>query len=150
MLRWRRIPSGKDEMNKVFLIGNITNDLELKKTQTNKSYISFTIAVNEGYGDKKITDFIEIRAWEKTAELVSNYCRKGSKICVDGKVRTDIYEKDGRKVKNTYILAGNVEFLDPRQEPRKVIETRPKWEYGLGDEGKDITGHIDPNDLPFF
>ena len=138
-------------MNRAVLIGNITNDLELRKTQTGKSYLSFTIAVNEGYGEKKTTDFLEIRAWEILAENISKYCRKGSKICVEGKVKTDIYEKDGRKIKNTYVLANNIEFLDPRQDAKKTLETKPKWSYESLAGDRDVTGHIiEPGDLPFY
>ena len=144
-------------MNKALLIGNITNELELRKTQTGKSVLSFTVAVNEGYGDKKTTDYIDCRAWENVAENVAKYCRKGSKIYVEGKTKATPYEKDGKKMKDKYILVSSVEFLDSKdtqkepQETRKVYTTKPKWDYGLGEEGRDVTGHmIDPEDLPFF
>ena len=67
-------------INRVTLIGNIANELEIETTQTGKNRMRFTLAVNKGYGDKKVASFIPCVAWEKTAELIKNYCRKGLKI----------------------------------------------------------------------
>ena len=138
-------------MNKVLLIGNITKDLELKKTQTGKSVLEFSLATN----DNKVAKFHECKAWEKTAELVAQYCRKGSKICVEGKVWYDEYEKEGRKMKSKYVLVSSVEFLDRQEktEAKRTLETRPKWDYQetLTGDGRDATGFkVSPDDLPFF
>ena len=105
-------------MNKAILIGNITKDLELRKTQNNKSVVNFSIAVNEGYGDKKTTEYIDIVAWEKLAETIVDYCSKGKKIMVEGRIRTQEYESQGQKKKSTYILASEVEFLSPKGEQK--------------------------------
>ena len=141
-------------MNKALLIGNISNDLELKKTQSGKSLLDFKVAVNEGYGEKKTTDFIKCRAWERTAELISNYCRKGSKIYVEGRCKSESYEKNGQKMYADYVLVNNVEFLDSKPaESKRTLETRPKWDYQetLTGDGRDATGFkVSPDDLPFF
>lgn len=153
MFRWRGLPPGKDQMNKVILIGNITKDLELKKTQTGKSVLEFSIATNDG---NKVAKFHDCKAWEKTAELIAQYCKKGSKICVEGKAWYDEFEKDGRKLKSKYILVNTVEFLDRPTESvgaKRTIEARPKWNYQetLTGDGKDATGFkVSPDDLPFF
>lgn len=137
-------------MNKVILIGNITKELELRKTTTNKSVIEFSIAINDGYGDQKTTDYINITAWEKLAERIATYCRKGHKICVEGKIKTDTYEKNGQKAYKTYVLAHNVEFLEKR-ESTTIEQTT------LTGDGKDLLGHYDSNkvvidseELPFY
>ena len=73
-------------MNQVILTGHLAKDIELRKTQHNKSVASFTIAVSNG--KDKNADFINCVAWEKTAELLSQYVKKGHKIGVQGKVST--------------------------------------------------------------
>lgn len=79
-------------MNTVILMGRMTADPELKRTQTGKDVMSFSVAVDRGYGDKKQTDFIDCVAWEHTARFISQYFRKGSLIAVNGSIRTRKYE----------------------------------------------------------
>ncbi len=137
-------------MNKVILIGNITKELELRKTQTNKSVVEFSIAINEGYGDNKTTEYVNITCWEKLAERIVQYCRKGHKVCVEGRIKTDSYEKQGQKVYRTYVLANNIEFLQPREST--TIE-----QTSLTGTDKDVLGYrqdnsvvVEPEDLPFY
>lgn len=103
-------------MNKVICIGNLTKDVELKKTSTDKSVVVFSIGVNEG----NITEFIECEAWNKSAELISQYCAKGSKLLVEGKLRTNTYEGKTGKVKKVYVLVDRVEFLSPKGTPTET------------------------------
>lgn len=143
-------------MNKVILIGNITKDLELRKTPSNKSVVEFSVAINEGYGEKKTTEYVYIMAWEKTAETLANYCGRGSKIMVEGKIKTDTYEKNGAKVYKTYVLANNIEFLNSRDTHSESSDTRKNVQPTLTrDDGRDMFGRkqdvvIDPEDLPFY
>lgn len=143
-------------MNKVILIGNITKDLELRKTQSAKSVVEFSVALNEGYGEKKTVEYVNIIAWEKTAETLVNYCGKGSKIMVEGRIKTDSYDKNGQKVYKTYVLANNIEFLSARDthtnQPDKRMNVQPTL---TRDDGRDMFGRkqdveIDPEELPFY
>ena len=122
-------------MNKVIISGNITKDIDLRKTQTNKSVARFSVANNEGYGDKKITTFINCQAWEKTADLIANYCSKGSKVLIEGSWRTNSYEKDGKSLTDNYIVVNSIEFLSA--QPKHTEERQ-----------KNVT--IDPEELPFY
>ena len=143
-------------MNKAILIGNITKDLELRKTPSNKSVVEFSVALNEGYGEKKTTEYINVVAWEKTAETLANYCGRGSKIMVEGKIKTDTYEKNGAKVYKTYVLANNIEFLNSRDTHSESVDTRKSVQPALTrDDGRDMFGRkqdvvIDPEELPFY
>ena len=132
-------------MNKVMLIGNISNDLEIKKTQTGKSLLAFSVAVNEGFGEKKTTDFIKCRAWEKTADLIAQYCHKGSKIFVEGKYKTESYEKNGQKVYSDYVLVSSIEFLDSK-ETRQTISTNPQWNMST----QTTQVKLEEDALPFY
>lgn len=104
-------------MNQVVLIGNLGKDVELKTTQSGKNVCNFSIGVSrprskDGVSD---TDWINIVAWEKTAELCGKYLHKGSKVGVVGRLQTRSYDKDGKKVYITEVLAENVEFLSPKE-----------------------------------
>ena len=97
-------------MNKIFLTGRITKNLELKATSTGKSVCEFTIAVNR---DKEHADFINVIVWNAQAENLTKYQSKGSLIAVVGELRVDIYTKqDGTKGYKNYVLANNIEYLE--------------------------------------
>lgn len=100
-------------MNCVQLIGNLTKDPEVNyKPGDNPLAIGrFTIAVNEGYGDKQKTSFINIVCFGRIAENCERYLTKGSKVAVNGKIQTGSYEKDGHKVYTTDVIADTIEFL---------------------------------------
>lgn len=105
-------------MNKVHLIGNITRDPEVRYTQSGKAVARFSLAVDDGYGENKRTDFPTIIVWGKTAETIGNSLRKGSKVAVNGKITTSSYEKEGHKIYTTEVTADmydGVEFLDKKQ-----------------------------------
>lgn len=108
-------------MQRFIGIGNITRNLELKYTTTNKAIIETNIAIKRGFADE--TDFINIQVWGKQAENLAKYCGKGSKIAIDGELRIDSFDgRDGKKVYKTYILVGSVEFLDTKKKENKVEE----------------------------
>lgn len=92
-------------MNSVNLIGNLTNEPELKTTSTGKSAIIFSIAIN--YGDE--TYFIPCQAYGKTAENLYAYATKGSSLAVSGFLKQVKYTKqDGTKVNNIVVIASCV------------------------------------------
>ena len=99
-------------MNNFIGIGRIANNLELRSTNNGNSVCQFTIAINEGYGDKEKTDFIDCVAWNKRAESICKYCDKGVKVAVEGKLQTDTYEKDGKKIKTTKVLVNEITFIE--------------------------------------
>lgn len=100
-------------MNQVNIIGNLTKDPEVRySTGENQQAIArFTIAVNDGYGEKKKTNYIPIVVFGKQAENCEMFLSKGKKVAVTGKIQTGSYEKNGQKVYTTDVVAYNVEFL---------------------------------------
>ena len=105
-------------MNVVILTGNLARDPETTYPRENMVVTKFTIAVNrmsrkEG-GDT--ADFIRVTAFDKQAELVGKYLRKGSKVGIEGRIQTGSYEKDGKTVYTTDVLANRVEFLDRKSD----------------------------------
>ena len=106
-------------MNKALLIGRLTKDPELKMTENTKREVcQFTIAVNRPYtnddGERK-ADFINCVVWDKLAENLSKYQKKGNQVAVEGRIQTRNYDdKDGKRVYVTEILATNISFLDAK------------------------------------
>lgn len=98
-------------MNISILMGRLTAEPELRRTQSGKDVLSFCLAVDRGYGEKKETDFINCVAWEHTARFVSQYFRKGSLIAVNGSIRTRKYEdKYGNSRIATEVLVDHAFF----------------------------------------
>lgn len=93
--------------------GNLTKDPEVRYTQTGKAVTSFRIAINEGRGEKRTTLYLSCEAWERLAETVAEYTRKGSKVAVTGSLADDSYT-DRQNVKHAGVKVScrNVEFLD--------------------------------------
>ena len=103
-------------MNKVMLIGRLTKDPEIKATSTGKTVASFTLAVNRRKKEDP-ADFIQCKAFDKTAEVVQKYCGKGKQVCVLGRIQTGSYEnKEGRKVYTTDIMVDELELLGSKSD----------------------------------
>ena len=105
-------------MNHFVGIGRLTRDPNVKYTQSGKAYASFTLAIDRrksGEGNPQ-ADFIQCVAWEKTAEVISQYCTKGKKIAVEGRIQTRSYEKDGRKYYVTEVIVQSMEFCDSKRD----------------------------------
>ena len=107
-------------MNKVYLIGNLTRDPEMRSTSTGIPVCNFSIAVNRRFKNAQTgqqeTDFFNIVAWRQLAELCSRYLAKGRKVAVFGSIQTRTYEaQDGQKRTAFDIVADEVEFLSAAQ-----------------------------------
>ena len=105
-------------MNKAILIGRLTRDPELRTTPTGRNVCQFSIAVNRNFTNangEREADFINCVVWDKQAENLVKYQKRGNQIAVDGRIQTRNYEdKDGKRVYVTEILATNISFLDAK------------------------------------
>lgn len=110
-------------MNKAIISGRLTKDPELKFLTDGKAVATFTLAVNRM--KKGEADFIRVTVWGNSAESVAKYCFKGSLVEVDGSIRIGSYEKDGKKVYTTDVMANQVNFLDTRKSESKQEEADP-------------------------
>lgn len=105
------------DINRAILIGNLVRDVDLRYSKKGTAVANFTLAVNDGYGENKTVDFISVTAWGKTAENVANYCSKGSRVAVDGRIKQQNYEdKNGNRREKVYINAQQIMFLNTRQQ----------------------------------
>ena len=105
-------------MNKDILIGRLTRDPELRTTPTGRNVCQFSVAVNRTFTNangEREADFINCVVWDKQAENLSKYQKKGNQIAVEGRIQTRNYDdKDGKRVYVTEILATNISFLDAK------------------------------------
>ena len=105
-------------MNKAILIGRLTKDPELRTTLTGRNVCQFSVAVSRNFTNangEREADFINCVVWDKQAENLVKYQKKGNQIAVEGRIQTRNYDdKDGKKVYVTEILASNISFLDSK------------------------------------
>ena len=100
-------------MNNWTGIGRLTKDVELRYTGDQMAVARFTMAIDDGYGDSKKTNFIPVVVFGKSAENCEKFLAKGKMVAVEGKIQTGSYEKqDGTKVYTTDVIANKVEFID--------------------------------------
>lgn len=131
-------------MNKVIIIGRLTRDPEVRYTQSGKVVVSFSVAVDSGYGDNKKTDFIPVVVWDKLAEACGNNLSKGRRISVEGRLQIRDYEKDGQKKRAADVVAQNIEFLDTKNDSKKEVQAEKSPMDNFGSE-------IFPEEeIPFF
>jgi single-strand DNA-binding protein len=110
-------------MNKIYLIGNMSKDIQITELQSGKKVGKFGLAVKRKYGEDMV-DFINIVIWDKLADNVQKYCSKGSKIAVVGELQTRMYEVNGEKRYTYEVQANEIEFLSIKKEEEKV-ELKP-------------------------
>ena len=134
-------------MNKVFLIGRLTRDPELRYTSSNIPVASFSIAVNRTFANQngeREADFINIVVWRKQAENCKNYLNQGSQVAIDGRIQTRNYEdQNGQKRYVTEVVADNVQFLDTKAAREQREESSNINPYNI-----DKKQNIDMNDIP--
>lgn len=109
-------------VNKVIVLGNVGNDPEIRYMPNGNAVASFSIATSEQWKDKNTGEKKEATEWHnitifgKLAEIVEKYVKKGSKLYIEGKLKTDKYEKDGVTKYSTKIIANELQMLDSRSE----------------------------------
>ena len=108
-------------INKWHGVGNLCADPEARYTPAGAMIVNITVACNDGYKDKNTgqavdtTEFVKVVFFNKLAEIVNQYARKGSKVYVEGQLRTRSWEQDGQKKYMTEIVASEMQLLDSRQ-----------------------------------
>lgn len=134
-------------MNRVNLCGRITKNIELKTTQSGKKYIQFTIACDNGKdkeGNKLEADFVNCVVWERRAEVIAEYVKKGDRFLVAGQFKTDKYETDsGENRYRSYVLVREYEFIESKKDG--FVPTEPN---DLNYEDEENNTEVEEND-PF-
>lgn len=105
-------------MNLYICIGRTGKDIELKKSKAGNPYCTFSLAVDSGYGEKKVTYWHEFIAYGKTAETLSKYVKKGTKIIIENSeaVRNTWTDKDGNKRYSTLFTVNKFAFVESKNQ----------------------------------
>lgn len=128
-------------MNKCFITGRLTKDPVLEHTKNGVPTCQFNVATNRPVirDGKREADFITCIAWNKQAENLTKYQRKGNLIGVQGSLRIDNYEINGEKRYKTYILVENVEFFDSKKkEEIENLSTKTITQETIEIEDEDL------------
>lgn len=153
-------------MNLVVLYGRLTKDPELRYGQNGTANTFATVAVDRGLSKEKrqqaeaagqpTADFINIKAFGKTAEMLSNYFHKGNRIAVEGRINTGSYEKDGQRIYTTDVLVNRVHFIESAKENgQQGFNQQHNQSQGMNQQGfgpQDANAGyypIDNNEIPF-
>ncbi len=110
-------------MNKVILIGNLTKDPEIRSTSSGKKVASFSIAVNEGKDSngQELVQYFNMSAWEKLADILEQYVKKGTKVAVVGRLQNRSWDKpDGTKGYATDVVVRELEILSSKSDVEKM------------------------------
>lgn len=143
-------------MNKIYLIGNLTRDPDLRATQSGISVCNFSIAVNRRVKDaqgRQQTDYFDVTAWRKTGEIAGKFLRKGKKVAVIGEMQSSQYTaQDGSKRVKWSVVADEIEFLSPAgdmpgADAQEEAYLRQERE-AIQRESAGFT-QVEDNDLPF-
>lgn len=141
------------DLNRTILIGRLVRDPELRTTQNGTSVVSFSIANNKTYtasGEKKEqVSFFNCVAWGKLGEVIVQYCKKGHRIGVEGRLQQRSWEdQQGQKRSTVEIVTENFQFLTPKDDAGSVIDSGTK----VDDESVPPMAEENPfsdDDIPF-
>ena len=138
-------------INRVVLVGRITKDPLLRKTQSGTSVVSFTIACNRRVPSQgQDADFINCVAWDKTADFMAQYVRKGALLGLEGRIQTRSYDdKDGKRVYITEVVADSVQFLESKKQAENMQNEAHAAPAVQNNECADYAVEIQADDLPF-
>lgn len=126
-------------LNKIIIMGRLTRDPELRRTQSGTAVTSFTMAVDRDFksqSGEKETDFIDVVAWRNTGEFAAKYLAKGRMAAVEGRIQVrDWQDKEGNRRKSVEVVADNVYFADSKRDS-KPQESRDDQEFDeIEDDG---------------
>lgn len=145
-------------VNRATLIGNLGSDPEIRHTTSGKAVASFSLATSERFKDKttgenkSLTEWHNIVLWGSLAEIAGKYLKKGSKVYIEGKIKTRSWEKDGTKRYITEIVADNMTMLGEKpQAAAHVVEASGYSANSQSLTNRDVKGPAgdSTDDLPF-
>ncbi len=150
-------------INKVILIGNLGRDPETRYAQNGGAVTNFSVATTESWRDRNSGEQQERTEWHnvvcfaRLAEIAGEYLRKGSKVYIEGSLRTSSWEQDGQKRYRTEIMARELQMLDSRGQsggapPSGFESNQPasSGPPGMGDNAPTLTDDTDfEDDIPF-
>lgn len=141
-------------INRVVLVGRLTRDPDIRKTQSGLSVANFTLACDRRYsggkGQDKQTDFINCVAWRQFADFLGQYAHKGALVGIDGRIQVETYnDKSGNKTSKTTVQCDDIKLLsgygNKTERSGNMSEVNPLNDYMSGETELKISS----DDLPF-
>ena len=141
-------------INRVVLVGRLTRDPELRRTNSGTSVCSFTVAVDnrtKNADGTKTASFIPCTAFQQSADNMSKFLRKGSLVGIEGRLNQRSYvRQDGSKASVLEVLCDSVQFLEPKSNAEQTPDTVTFEDAAPADEGKNLDSiSMADDDLPF-
>ena len=151
-------------VNHVVLVGRLTKDIEVRKTNSNTSVCSFTVAIDRRFQSQqgeKTADFINCIAWRQAADFLANYASKGTIVSVEGRIQTRNYDGANGKVYVTEVVADNVQIISNRNSNNQTSSftsnqtftpsVEPSYDDQMDDDFSNTPSlDISSDDLPFY
>ena len=142
-------------VNKVILIGNLGKDPEIRTTPQGTSLARFSVATTTNWKDssgarQEQTEWHDVVAWEKLAQICGEYLHKGKMVYVEGSLQTRSWEdQNGQKRYKTEVKANNVVMLSPRVDGARAVPEAPRAPAGPDSSEVAEAGPVDDDDVPF-
>jgi single-strand DNA-binding protein len=132
--------------NKVIIMGRLTKDIDLRTTSGGHSVIDLGIAVNERRPGANgewvdVTQFVDVTFWNRKAEVIAQYFKKGSPILIDGALQLDRWEKDGKPLSKLKVRGTDFSFVGTQGGPHNG--------QGNGKSEPELVGALADDDIPF-
>jgi single-strand DNA-binding protein len=138
-------------MNKVILIGNLGGDPDIRYTTSGTAVANFSIATSEKRKDEKHTEWHKIVAFGRQAEVIGEYCKKGDKIAIEGRIQTrDWEDRDGARRRTTEISLDRFEFVGSkptRGDKQTAPQERPQEQLSIS--AAPVFASVSNDDVPF-
>ena len=143
-------------MNVICLLGRLTTDPELRRTQTDTAVTSFSVAVDRAFqpkdSEQRQADFINCVAFDRAGEFAEKYFHQGMRVLVSGRIQTSNYtNKEGKKVYTTDVIVDDQEFADSKGAASNGNQSqdRPVPTNAVGDGFMNIPDGVEDEGLPF-
>lgn len=148
-------------LNKYMCIGRLTADPELRTVgQNGDEVVSFTIATSEKYktkqGEKKeTTEFVNVQFWRAQASVINQYCKKGMLLYIEGKMKTDKYDKEGQTHYSTKIVGSQFQFLESKKDQGQGGFQNQNQNQNFNNQQNNQNGQnnqsdfMNPDEIPF-
>lgn len=123
-------------LNRVFLIGNLTRDPDLKYTPKGTAVCEIGLAINDSYKaqdgtTKETVTYVDAEAWGRQAETAKQYLAKGRPVFIEGSLRTESWEKDGKKFSKLKVKADRIQFLGGKDQPAPAPKAAQSDDTGV-------------------
>ena len=138
------------QLNTVQLSGRLVRDAEMKYTSTGKALLKNAIAVDQGFGDKKTTEFYNIKAWEKTAERIEPLVRKGAPVIISGRLTMERWEnREGVVVEKPCIDVYQLNTLEWPDDNGDTEQSQPRSTQHDTAKANGYAPDAEQDDIPF-